>query len=303
MKSCAEYDVAIIGAGPGGLSAAIYLRRAGIKCVIFEAEAPGGTLNKTTRIENYPGYVDQDGTTLAFRMYGQVEALGTDLKTIKVIDIKRENNQFNIITDNETYLVNYVIIASGRIPRKLDVEGADKFEGRGISYCAICDGALYKNKNVAVIGGGNSAFEAASYMGDIASKVYVINRSDKLRATQKEQDDVRAATNVEILYNSKVTALDVENNEIVGITLNDNTKLQVSGIFVCIGLDANNAYYQNLQLKSDELGLIVDENMRTSGDKVYACGDAISKDLYQVVTATSEGAIAASDIINRIKKG
>lgn len=303
MKSCAEYDVAIIGAGPGGLSAAIYLRRAGIKCVIFEAEAPGGTLNKTTRIENYPGYVDQDGTTLAFRMYGQVEALGTTLKTLKVIDIKKENNQFNIITDNETYLVNYVIIASGRIPRKLDVEGADKFEGRGISYCAICDGALYKNKNVAVIGGGNSAFEAASYMGDIASKVYVINRSDKLRATQKEQDDVRAATNVEILYNSKVSALDVENNEIVGITLNDNTKLQVSGIFVCIGLDANNAYYQNLQLKSDELGLIVDENMKTSNDKVYACGDAISKDLYQVVTATSEGAIAASDIINRIKKG
>ncbi len=301
MKLCADYDVAIIGAGPAGLTAAIYLRRAGVKCVIFESVAPGGTLNKTTRIENYPGYTEDDGTTLAFRMYGQVESLGADLKTSKVINLEKDDACFKIVTDKETYKASYVIIASGRIPRKLDVDGADKFEGRGISYCAICDGALYKNKNVVVIGGGNSALEAATYMSNIANKVYIINRSNKLKAAQKEQDDVREATNTEVIYNAKVTSIVIEDDEIVGVVIDDDTKLEVSGIFVCIGLDANNAYYQNLKLNSDGQGLIVDNNMKTSDDKVYACGDAISKSLYQVVTATSEGAIAASDIINRIK--
>lgn len=163
MKSNVNYDVVIIGAGPGGMSAAIYLRRAGISPLILEAESPGGTLNKTHKIENYPGYVDGDGTTLAFRMYSQLEELGIELKTEKVINIKKENDTYNVITNNNSYKTNYVLIATGRTPRKLQASNAEQFEGKGISYCAVCDGALYKGKDVAIIGGGNSAMERILY--------------------------------------------------------------------------------------------------------------------------------------------
>lgn len=302
MKSNVKYDVAIIGAGPAGMSAAIYLLRAGISCIMFESDAPGGTLNKTHKIENYPGFTENDGTVLAFKMYSQIESLGIELKMQKVLNVTESLDNMKIETEDSVYESRYVIISSGRIPRKLNVTYFDQFEGRGISYCAICDGALYKNKKVAVIGGGNSAMEAVSYLSNIADKVYVINRSNELRASKKEQDDISKQENVEIIYNSSVKSLLIENNEILGLALNNGKNLFINGIFVCIGQESNNAYYQNLNLKSNESGILVDNNMKTSNDKVYACGDAISKNLYQVVTATSEGVIAASSIIKELKK-
>ena len=280
MKSKSSYDVIIIGAGPGGISAAIYLKRAGINPLVLEADAPGGTLNKTHKIENYPGYVDKDGTTLAFRMYSQIEELGVTFKTEKVINIENENNFHKVITENNVYECKYIIIATGKIPRKLDIKDADKYNGKGVSYCTICDGTLYKGKTIAIVGGGNSAMESASYMKDIAKKIYIINRSPVLRADEKEQKE----------------------GLITGIKLDNEKQLEVSAIFVCIGQESNLAYYQNLNLKTDNLGIIVDVNMKTSDDYVYACGDAISKSLYQVVTAVSEGAIAATNIIKNIKK-
>lgn len=297
-----KYDVVIIGAGPAGMSAAIYLKRAGVTPLILEGEVPGGTLNKTHRIDNYPGYTDKEGTTLAFRMYSQIEELNIELKVEKVIDIKRENDLFSIITNSDVYHARYIIIATGKIPRKLNVPDADKYENKGISYCAICDGALYKNKDVAIIGGGNSAMEAASYMSNIANKVYVINRSSSLRADKSEQDDILSRNNVEIIYDSNVNEIIDENNFIKAIKLEDGKKIDVNAIFVCIGQESNMAYYQKLNLKTDESGIKVDSDMKTSDDNVYACGDAISKNLYQVVTATSEGAIAATSIIKWLKK-
>lgn len=299
MKSNVNYDVVIIGAGPAGMSAAIYLKRSGINPVILEKSAPGGTLNKTHKIENYPGYVDKDGTTLAFRMYSQIEELGIDLKVETVQNIEKEINGYKVITNNDEYHAKYLLIATGKIPRKLDIEDSENFEGKGISYCAICDGALYKGKDVAVIGGGNSAMEAASYMSDIANKVYIINRSNTLRADEKEKNIIKTK-NVEVIYNAKVTNI-VGNESIEKIKLDNNKELNVSAIFVCIGQDSNVSYYQNLNLKTDNQGIIVDNNMKTSDDNVYACGDAISKSLYQVVTATSEGAIAATSIIKNIR--
>lgn len=299
MKSNVNYDVVIIGAGPAGMSAAIYLKRSGINPVILEKSAPGGTLNKTHKIENYPGYVDKDGTTLAFRMYSQIEELGIDLVVETVQNIEKEINGYKVITNNDEYHAKYLLIATGKIPRKLDIEDSKNFEGKGISYCAICDGALYKGKDVAVIGGGNSAMEAASYMSDIANKVYIINRSNTLRADEKEKN-ITKTKNVEVIYNAKVTNI-VGNESIEKIKLDNNKELNVSAIFVCIGQDSNVSYYQNLNLKTDNQGIIVDNNMKTSDDNVYACGDAISKSLYQVVTATSEGAIAATSIIKNIR--
>lgn len=302
MKSKSSYDVIIIGAGPGGISAAIYLKRAGINPLVLEAAAPGGTLNKTHKIENYPGYVDKDGITLAFRMYSQIEELGVTFKTEKVINIENENNFHKVITENNVYECKYIIIATGKTPRKLDIKDADKYNGKGVSYCTICDGTLYKGKTIAIVGGGNSAMESASYMKDIAKKIYIINRSPSLRADEKEQKEVLNNNNVEVIYNSKIKEIIDKQGLITGIKLDNEKQLEVSAIFVCIGQESNLAYYQNLNLKTDNLGIIVDVNMKTSDDYVYACGDAISKSLYQVVTAVSEGAIAATSIIKNIKK-
>lgn len=302
MKSKSSYDVIIIGAGPSGLTAAIYLKRAGIEPLILEANAPGGTLNKTHKIENYPGYTDKDGTTLAFRMYSQALELDVLFKTEKVINIKEKDDSYDVTTNNEVYNAKYIIISTGKTPRKLNAVNADKFEGKGVSYCAICDGALYKNKSVAIVGGGNSAMEAASYMKDIAKKIYIINRSSALRADKKEQDDVLNNENVEIIYDGKITNILGEDGKITAIEVNGQTKYDVSGVFVCIGQESNYAFYQNLKLATDDLGILVDNDMKTSSDHVYACGDAISKKLYQVVTAVSEGAIAATSIIKQIKK-
>lgn len=302
MKSKSSYDVIIIGAGPSGLTAAIYLKRAGIEPLILEANAPGGTLNKTHKIENYPGYTDKDGTTLAFRMYSQALELDVPFKTEKVINIKEKDDSYDVTTNNEVYNAKYIIISTGKTPRKLNAVNADKFEGKGVSYCAICDGALYKNKSVAIVGGGNSAMEAASYMKDIAKKIYIINRSSALRADKKEQDDVLNNENVEIIYDGKITNILGEDGKITAIEVNGQTKYDVSGVFVCIGQESNYAFYQNLKIATDDLGILVDNDMKTSSDHVYACGDAISKKLYQVVTAVSEGAIAATSIIKQIKK-
>lgn len=301
MKEKNNFDVAIIGAGPAGMSCAIYLLRAGISCVLFEGEAPGGTLNKISKIENYPGYTELSGSTLAFKMYSQVEALSILIKNEKVINIKNTDSRFNIITSGGSYDASYVVIATGRVPRRLEIKGSDKYEGRGISYCTLCDGALYKNKNVAIIGGGNSAMASAKYLSDIASKVYIINRSDTLRATKTEQDIVKSKENIYILYNKKIESFIDDNGILKGIKLNDETKLEVDGIFVCIGQELNNFFYEELNIKSDKLGILTDNKMKTSSPNAYAVGDSVSKDVYQVVTAVSDGAIAASDIIKEIK--
>ena len=301
MKEKNNFDVAIIGAGPAGMSCAIYLLRAGISCVLFEGEAPGGTLNKISKIENYPGYTELSGSTLAFKMYSQVEALSILIKNEKVINIKNTDSRFNIITSGGSYDASYVVIATGRVPRRLEIKGSDKYEGRGTSYCTLCDGALYKNKNVAIIGGGNSAMASAKYLSDIASKVYIINRSDTLRATKTEQDIVKSKENIYILYNKKIESFIDDNGILKGIKLNDETKLEVDGIFVCIGQELNNFFYEELNIKSDKLGILTDNKMKTSSPNAYAVGDSVSKDVYQVVTAVSDGAIAASDIIKEIK--
>lgn len=300
MKSNSNYDVIIIGAGPAGLSAAIYLKRANIDVLVIEANAPGGTLNKIYKIENYPGYTELDGTTLAFRMYSQAESLGTIFKTSKVINIEKENDNYKLITSNGVYFSKCILIASGKVPRKLSIQGAQKYEGKGISYCTYCDGSLYKNKNVAIIGGGNSAMESAKYMNDIAKKIYIINRSP-LRADEKEKEILNNNKKIEVIVNTKLKQIIGNENTVTSIELDNRRKIKVDAIFVCIGSTTSNEYYQGLNLNSDDLGIVVDKNMKSSCNNVYACGDAISKNLYQVVTAASEGAQAATSIIKLLK--
>lgn len=300
MKSNSSYDIIIIGAGPAGLSASIYLKRANVNVLVIEENSPGGTLNKIHKIENYPGYTEQDGTSLAFRMYSQAESLGVCFKTSKVINIEKEDNNYKLITPNGIYFSKFILIASGKVPRKLPIKTAEKYENKGISYCTYCDGSLYKNKDIAIIGGGNTAMESVRYMNDIARKIYVINRSP-LRADKIEQEILNNNDKIEVIVNANLKQIMGDENKITSIKLDNGRKLNVDAIFVCIGIIPSNEYYQNLNLNSDNLGIIVDKNMKSSCDGVYACGDAISKNLYQVVTATSEGAQAATSIIKLLK--
>lgn len=301
MKSNTKYDVIIIGAGPAGISASIYLKRANVNCLLLESEAPGGLLNKIHKIENYPGFTDDTGSILAFRMYSQVESLGIDLKIEKVINIKSTNGSYEVFTKNNVFVSKYIIIATGRTPKKLEVKNSEKYEGKGISYCAVCDGALYRNKDIAIVGGGNTAIDTANYMSNIANKIYIINRSSNLRADQKGQEEIKKLENVNVLYNTKLKDIIGDDTGVQGVVLEDGTEINLSGIFVCIGQTNNSAFYQNLNLKTDNRGIVVDKDLKTTVNNVYACGDSISKDLYQVVTATSEGAMVASNIIKLVR--
>lgn len=301
MKSNTKYDVIIIGAGPAGISASIYLKRANVNCLLLESEAPGGLLNKIHKIENYPGFTDDTGSILAFRMYSQVESLGIDLKIEKVINIKSTNGSYEVFTKNNVFVSKYIIIATGRTPKKLEVKNSEKYEGKGISYCAVCDGALYRNKDIAIVGGGNAAIDTANYMSSIANKIYIINRSSNLRADQKGQEEIKKLENVNVLYNTKLKDIIGDDTGVQGVVLEDGTEINLSGIFVCIGQTNNSAFYQNLNLKTDNKGIVVDKDLKTTANNVYACGDSISKDLYQVVTATSEGAMVASNIIKLVR--
>ena len=301
MKSNTKYDVIIIGAGPAGIAASIYLKRANVNCLLLESEAPGGLLNKIHKIENYPGFTDDTGSILAFRMYSQVENLGIDLKIEKVINIKSTNGSYEVFTKNNTFISKYIIIATGKTPKKLEIKNSEKYEGKGISYCAVCDGALYRNKDIAIVGGGNTAIDTANYMSNIANKIYIINRSSNLRADQKGQEEIKKLENVNVLYNTKLKDIIGDDTGVQGVVLEDGTEINLSGIFVCIGQTNNSAFYQNLNLKTDNRGIVVDKDLKTTANNVYACGDSISKDLYQVVTATSEGAIVASNIIKLVR--
>ena len=300
MKLNVNYDVIIIGAGPAGMTASIYLKRAGISPLILEAKAPGGTLNEIYKLQNYPGYTEEDGTTLAFRMYSQLENLNIPLETQRVINIEKEENLYKVICENKNYYAKYILIASGKTPRKLICKNSNKYEGKGISYCTICDGALYKNKTVIVLGGGNTAMESAKYMSNIANKIYIVNRSP-LRADLKEQEIIKDEK-VEVILNATIKEVIGDENHITEVILNDDRKIKADAIFVCIGKELSSAYYQNLNIKTDNLGIIVDKDMKTSNSSIYAAGDVISKSLYQVVTATGEGALAASSIIKSLKK-
>ena len=299
MKSYIN-DVLIIGAGPAGITAAIYLKRAGLLPIILEKSTPGGTLNKTSKIENYPGFTETEGTMLAYKMYSQVMELGIELKIEETIKIEKEDNYYKVTTNKGEYKSKYIILATGKQPRKLYVEDAIKYENKGISYCAICDGALYKGKDVIIVGGGNSALSAALYLEKIANKIYIINRSNKLRADSKEQNEIKKHDNIEVLLNTKIQSLLSKDEHISGVILDNGKKLNVDGIFVYIGQENTSRYYEPLDLISDNSGIIVNNYMETSDNNVYACGDLISKELYQIVTATSEGAVAANSIIKKL---
>ncbi len=298
------YDIIIIGAGPAGLTAAIYGTRARKKVLVLEANAYGGQIINTLDIENYPATPHINGFDFATNCYNQALELGAEIKFEKAINIIDGDIKKVITKDNE-YKCKSIIIATGCGIRKLGIDREDELLGKGISYCATCDGAFFKNKDVAVVGGGNTALEDALYLSDIVKKVYVIHRRDTFRGEDKSIEDLKEKSNVEFIYNSNVTKL-IGSDYLEGIEVTDkdsNTrKLDVSALFVAIGRIPENANFSMI-INVDSTGYIKSlEDWKTNVDGIFVAGDARVKTLRQLVTATSDGAIAATNAIKYINR-
>ena len=290
------YDIIIVGAGPAGMTAAIYALRANKKVLIFEAKNYGGQLLAASKIENYPGIGEITGVDLAQDMYEQTKKLGAEFKFETVIKISDDNT---VITNSGEYKAKTIILAIGSKNRKLNIEGEDRFLGKGLSYCATCDGNFFKGKVVAVVGGGNTALEDAIYLSDIASKIYLIHRKDEFRAEKKYVDEVSTKDNIECIMNSNVTSIEGETS-ISSITLDNGTKLDVSGLFIAVGQEPNSSIFKDFIELDDKGYIISSDGVHTNKDKVYVAGDARVKTLRQIVTATSDGAMAAITAIKEM---
>jgi len=302
-----NYDVIIIGAGPAGLTSAIYLGRSKIKTLVIEKVAVGGKLLVIDNLENYPGFPDGiNGFELASKLDAQSKKFGAEFIFEEVIDIKQINDIFEVSTTNNKYNAKIVVIASGSTYRHLNVEGEQKLLGKGVSFCATCDGAFFKEQVVAVVGGGNSALEEALFLTRFAREVYIIHRRDEFRAVKVLQDRIRSNSKIKIVLNSIVTKICGENKVesviINNVKDNKKTELKVDGIFIAIGQKPNTDFCKNL-LKLDEKGYIItNEFLETSVPGIYAIGDVRDTKLRQVATAVGDGAYIFAKIEEYLKE-
>ena len=286
------YDVVIIGGGPAGYSAALYASRAGLDTLVLERMAPGGQLTLTDVIENYPGFEEGiDGFALGIKMQQNAERFGAVTEYGEVLSVDFSDKIKKVTTTDKTYHSKTVIIATGANPRKLNLPREEELTGRGVHYCAHCDGRFYKDKVVAVIGGGNSAVSDALYLSNIAKKVYLIHRRDSLRATKIYHEPLMKAQNVEFLWNSTVSEI-IAGEKFEGIILSGDRKLLCDGLFVSIGRNPATDFLKNAISLDDNDYIIADESTKTSVDGVFAAGDVRTKALRQVVTAVSDGAVS-----------
>lgn len=294
-----KYDCIVIGAGVSGMTAAIYLKRAGLDVLLLEKSAPGGQINQTSKIENYPGFLSVDGPTLAMNMFEQVQNLDISYQYGNVAKIRNREDLKEVITDQDTYLAKALIIATGRVPNKLNLEEENQFINRGVSWCALCDGSFYKNKVVGVIGSGNSALEEALYLSEICSKVIMMNRKDRYKGSAMLLEELKKKDNVEFIYHCVVQKLNEKDGHLGSITVkqDENIKeIKMEGLFEYIGYHPDTEILQDFNITSSDGYIIVDQNMKTNEKGIYACGDVIQKDVYQIATAIGEGAIAATQV-------
>ena len=284
----------IVGAGPAGMTAAIYLKRAGIDFILMDKSAPGGELLKTSVIENYPGVSEVNGPDLAMKMVNQLKGLDIKPEFDEVLDITKNGNLFTVKTLKDEILCDNVILATGRVPNSLKIDGEDRFIGKGISYCAPCDGSFYKDKVVAIVGGGNTAITDAIYMASLAKKVYLIVRGE-IKASKILVDRLKDKENVIVIKPAIVKKI-IYDEVIKGVLLDNGTEIQLDGIFLAIGGRPMLSFVSSLDLEMDNGYLIVNNKMESSVKGIYGAGDIIKKDYYQIVTATNDGAIAALTI-------
>lgn len=294
------YDIIIVGAGPAGLTSAIYAARANKKVLVLEAKVPGGQIVNASKIENYPGIENISGSDFAMNLYNQVINLGVEIKFETVLSITKDKE---VYTNNSKYNAKAIILASGRSNRKLKIENEDKLIGRGVSYCATCDGNFYKDKVVSVVGGGNTALDDTIYLSSLASKVYLIHRNDNFSGEDKLINELKNKSNVEILLNTNVIRINGI-DKIDTITINTNgieKELEIDGLFIAIGQEPNNSIFKNV-IDIDEKGYIkTTDGVHTNIKGIYVAGDARDKMLRQLTTAVSDGSVAATTAIKEME--
>ena len=299
------YDIIIVGAGPAGLTAAIYAGRANKKVLVLEAKTYGGQIINTPDIENYPVEEHISGFDFATKIYNQAKNLGAEIVFEKAVEIKDLGKEKEVVTNKNTYKTKTIILATGSENRKLGLSNEDELVGKGISYCATCDGAFYRKKTVAVVGGGNTALEDALYLSNLVEKVYLIHRRDEFRGEETTVNKLKEKDNVEFIYNSNVTKLIAnERLESIEVTNKDGNiqTINVDGLFVAVGRIPENQNFAKI-INLDESGYIVaGEDCHTNIDGIFVAGDNRVKDVRQLVTATSDGAIAAIEAIKYINQ-
>ena len=291
------YDTVIIGGGPAGYTAALYSARAGLDTLVIEKMSPGGQMALTGDIENYPGFdTGIDGFTLGMKMQAGAERFGTKTEYADVISTSLSEKIKSISTDNGVILAKTVIIASGAEPKKLGIPNEDSLVGAGLHYCAHCDGRFYKDKTVVVVGGGNSAVADALYLSRLVKKVYLVHRRDTLRATKVYYEPLMACENVEILWSSALESFTKAGRsgiaEIKNLVSGDLSQLECDGVFVSIGRTPTTSFVDTA-VKTENGYILADESTKTNLEGVFAAGDVRTKALRQVVTAVSDGAVAA----------
>ena len=304
LKIKKTYDSAVIGAGPAGITTSIYLARSGFDVAIIERGIYGGQLNDTDSIENYTAFESVSGMELAQKMESHSRSVdGIEHVYGDVNAVEKKDDIFKVDLGGEYIYAKSLVIATGVGHKKLDVEGEEGLVGKGISYCATCDGAFFRGKNVAVIGGGDSAMESAIYMSKIANEVTLIHRRDKFRAEQILQDRAKEISNIKYIYNAKITSISEDNGSVAGVCYNDKKTFEklihpTDGIFINVGVVPNTSAFGDLGILREGGFIYTDKSMKTSVDGIFAVGDVRFDSIRQVVTATGDGAIASESVNN-----
>lgn len=300
------YDVLVIGAGPAGITASIYLKRANLKVAVFEGNVPGGQLVNYNDIENYPGVKTFSAIELATDMLNHLDKLDIEVKYEQVTNVEDHQTFKRVITESESYDAKAVVIATGNIPRRLGVENEESLAYNGISWCAICDGPIYKDKDVVVIGGGNSAVEESQYLTTLATSVTIVQNLNKLTAEAKAVEKLVNTNNVTVYYESLVKKfLKNDSGSLSGVVITDKDGKEISlkadGVFEYIGMRPATEMVSSLGVTTDYGYILVNEKMETTVPGLLACGDVTEKQIRQVVTAAGDGAVAAQNTIKYLE--
>lgn len=293
------YDTIIIGAGPAGMTAALYAARSNLKVALIEGGLPGGQMNNTSDIENYPGYANISGPELAEKMFEPLENLGVEHLYGFVEAVEDHGDVKKVITDDEEFETRTVIVATGSKHRLLGVPGEEELNSRGVSYCAVCDGAFFRDQDLLVVGGGDSAVEEAIFLTQFAKSVTIVHRRDELRAQKVLQARAFANEKIKFIWDSVVKEIKGENRvesvEIENVKTGQVTEQAFGGVFIYVGLDPVSDFVQELQIRDQAGWIVTDDHMKTSVAGVFAVGDVRQKDLRQVTTAVGDGAIAGQE--------
>ena len=292
-------DFIIIGAGPAGITAAIYALRAGISIIVFDGNLYGGQAAITSQIENYPAILSISGAAFAQKLYEQAKEFHADIKFEKVISVNLLDNPKTVTTTKNTYSAKTILIATGVKRRTLNCEGEKVFTGKGVSYCATCDGAFFRNKEVMIVGGGNTALEDALFLSNQCQKVTLVHRRNRFRAEKTLIDAVLARKNINILYDTQVVKINGNQTVTSAEISNKGQKvtMPISGIFIAIGYEPDNAMFSDLEINAEGY-IVADESCCTNLKGVFVAGDTRTKPLRQIVTACADGAVAAVNAVS-----